>query len=976
MELERLVVDNNFEYIQIDTTPSPEPTPAVGQIIYNSDTGALQYNLAGNNVRIDIGLKEVVRCFNAEANTLAKGEIVYIFGANGDQVSVKRANNSSDTTSSKTLGVVGEAITSSGTGYVISHGVIDGINTSSYTPGDILWLGNTAGTVTTAKPTAPQHLVFVGVVIKSNASSGQIFVKPQNGYELDEIHNVLLTSPQEGEVLKYNGSLWVNNLETGYNNSYAQIIGDGVANTFVLTHNFGTRDIVVQCRNQNSPYENINVRWEATTSDTVTLDFSTIPASNSIRAVVYASVGAIAPSIFSQDIGNGSANSFVISHNFNTRDLFVSARSTSAPYEEVELTWEATTANTVTTYFSTPPSSNAVRVSIHAAGGVSGVTSIVGTTNEIEVNTAAATATIGLPNNVTVSGNLTVGGDLLISGNTTTLNTTQLLIEDNIISLNSGVVGAPSLNAGVEIVRGSSANVSIRWNESTDKWQFTNDGTTYKDLGSGGLTISDTAPGTPTLGDLWYESDSGKTYVYYDSTWVELGGAAYDSTIGIIQAKGDLLVGTQADAIDRVAVGTDNQRLVANSSANTGVSWASDTFNTVIDAKGDLLVGSSADTIAKLPIGTDGYSLIADSSATNGISWSPQNQNTRNILYNGAMQVAQRGTSTASITATGYYTADRWRFSVNGLGTWTNTIENDAPTGSGFGKSFKVLCTTADASPAASDTLFLPQILEGQDLQAFRKGTSSAQQFTLSFWVKANVTGTYICRLIDLDNTRHTCKSYTISASATWEFKTITFAADTTGAFDNDNAGSLQVQWWLAAGSDYTSGTLATTWASSVSANIAPGQTNLASATNNYWQVTGVQLNVGGVAAPFEFKSYGQELRECQRYYQMIADGSVNSIAGIGTGTMTTTTTMEVFMPFRTTMRATPTLSASSGTNLYRFFRVAVADDFNSLTQGSVRSPQMGIAYNNSEVSGTAGDSGVVHINTSSTAKVAWEAEL
>ena len=210
MELERLVVDNNFEYIQIDTTPSPAPTPAVGQIIYNSDTGALQYNLAGNNVRIDLGLKEVVRCFNAEANTLSKGEVVYIFGAQGDQVSIKRANNASDTTSSKTLGIVGESISSSGTGYVITHGVIDGLNTNSYTAGDILWLSNIAGGLTTTKPTAPNHLVFVGVVIKVNSSSGQIFVKPQNGYELDEIHNVLINSAQQGQVLKFDGSLWVN----------------------------------------------------------------------------------------------------------------------------------------------------------------------------------------------------------------------------------------------------------------------------------------------------------------------------------------------------------------------------------------------------------------------------------------------------------------------------------------------------------------------------------------------------------------------------------------------------------------------------------------------------------------------------------------------------------------------------------------------------------------------------------------------
>lgn len=240
----------------------------------------------------------------------------------------------------------------------------------------------------------------------------------------------------------------------------------------------------------------------------------------------------------------------------------------------------------------------------------------------------------------------------------------------------------------------------------------------------------------------------------------------------------------------------------------------------------------------------------------------------RNVLYNGAMQVAQRGTSTASITTTGYYTADRWKSDFSSLGTWTQSVENDAPTGSGFRKSLKMLCTTADASPAAGDYHQLYQVLEGQDLQAFRKGTSSAQQFTISFWVKANVTGTYIFELYDADNARQVSKSYTISASATWEFKTLTLPADTTGAFDNDTAASLYCVFWLGAGSNSTSGTLNTSWATLTQANRAVGQTNLAAATNNYWQVTGVQLNVGGVAAPFEFKSFERDLQECQRYYE------------------------------------------------------------------------------------------------------------
>jgi hypothetical protein len=259
-----------------------------------------------------------------------------------------------------------------------------------------------------------------------------------------------------------------------------------------------------------------------------------------------------------------------------------------------------------------------------------------------------------------------------------------------------------------------------------------------------------------------------------------------------------------------------------------------------------------------------------------------------NLLYNGAMQIAQRGTSTAGITAAGYFTADRYQIDFSSLGTWTQSVETDAPTGSGLRKSLKMLCTTADAAPAAGDYGVFSQTLEGQDLQRVAKGTASAQQLTASFWVKSNVTGTYILELLDFDNSRICCASYTISASATWEKKTITFPADTTGAFDNDANGSLRVGWWLGAGSTYTSGTLATTWATNTAANRAVGQTNLAAATNNYWQVTGVQLEVGPVASSFEFKSFGQELRECQRYYWRSANNSAYATFGWARGRTTT----------------------------------------------------------------------------------------
>jgi len=281
----------------------------------------------------------------------------------------------------------------------------------------------------------------------------------------------------------------------------------------------------------------------------------------------------------------------------------------------------------------------------------------------------------------------------------------------------------------------------------------------------------------------------------------------------------------------------------------------------------------------------------------------------RNLLYNGAMQVAQRGTSEAGITGNGYYTADRWLTHLITQGTWTQSVENDAPDGSGFSKSVKLLCTTADPSPAAGDALRFRQYLEGQDLQRIAKGTSSAQQLTVSFWVKASVTGTYIVELFDDNNSRTVSASYTVASSATWEKKVVTFSADTTGVFDNDNNKSLLVTWWLGAGSDATSGTLQTSWGTWVEANRAVGQVNLASAVNNYWQITGVQLELGDKATPFEHRPYGEELALCRRYFQILTCNDVYTPVGIGN--FNTGTQILVKHRLSPSMRTSATISYS-----------------------------------------------------------------
>ena len=239
----------------------------------------------------------------------------------------------------------------------------------------------------------------------------------------------------------------------------------------------------------------------------------------------------------------------------------------------------------------------------------------------------------------------------------------------------------------------------------------------------------------------------------------------------------------------------------------------------------------------------------------------------RNIVINGDMSLAQRSTSVASITTSGYKTVDRMNLAYNSLGTWTQSQSTDVPTGQGFAKSLKMDCTTADASPSGADVLILEQIFEGQNLQYLKKGTANAVSLTLSFWVKSTKTGTFIATLQDNDNSRTISKSYTVNVTDTWEKKTITFEGDTSGVLGNDNGASLILQLWLGAGTDYTSGTLATSWESTVTANRAVGQVNIADSTSNDWYITGVQLEAGTTASDFETLPVDVNLGRCLRYY-------------------------------------------------------------------------------------------------------------
>jgi len=289
----------------------------------------------------------------------------------------------------------------------------------------------------------------------------------------------------------------------------------------------------------------------------------------------------------------------------------------------------------------------------------------------------------------------------------------------------------------------------------------------------------------------------------------------------------------------------------------------------------------------------------------------------RNIVTNGSMQVSQRSTSETGLSSTNSYkTVDRYTTYISSLGTWTQSQDTDAP--SGFGHSLKMLCTTADASPASTNRMLIQTNLEGQDIQSLGFGDTS-NTYTVSFYVKSNVTGTYILEHLGgtASATNHQIStSYTVNNANTWERKTITLNVDS-GAMTSDNTGGLTLSFWLGTGSNYSSGTLNTSWSSPSAGNRAVGQVNLASATSNYWQITGLQLEVGDTATPFEHpRSYGDELAKCQRYYWVLPSGYDDGSTGkkASTGSILSFNSTGTFP---VTMRATPSATVSTGSVNY-----------------------------------------------------------
>lgn len=305
----------------------------------------------------------------------------------------------------------------------------------------------------------------------------------------------------------------------------------------------------------------------------------------------------------------------------------------------------------------------------------------------------------------------------------------------------------------------------------------------------------------------------------------------------------------------------------------------------------------------------------------------------RNLIINGAMQVAQRGTSS---TASGYGSVDRYKvdfLNFDQLGV-THSQSTTVPSGKGFSNSLKVEVTTQETTLDANELFIIRQTIEAQNLQHLAYGTSSAKSLTLSFWVRSSLAGKYSMLFYSGDGVRSNLQSFTISSSDTWEFVTITIDGDTAGTINNDNGGGLQVTWVLAAGTDWT-GTPHTGWGAFVDTDdyAFSDQVNFVAQTGEFY-ITGVQLEVGTNASDFEHESFAETLQKCQRYYQTFRVGTTfyasgtqtwrwvhqyfNTMRNTPTGTITNVNGTSTINTRTTTSVETQFTSSGAGTNVLR----------------------------------------------------------
>ena len=340
----------------------------------------------------------------------------------------------------------------------------------------------------------------------------------------------------------------------------------------------------------------------------------------------------------------------------------------------------------------------------------------------------------------------------------------------------------------------------------------------------------------------------------------------------------------------------------------------------------------------------------------------------RNIAYNGAMQVAQRSDGVTGIGASsGYFTVDRYYISTSGTAgrlTMSQETITDLP---GFGNALKLNCTTADTSIAAGEFLVLSHRLEGQDLQQLKKGTSDAEAVTISFYVKGNANATYALELYDAVGGRHASQLFNVTTS--YNRISLTFNGDTTDTLANSNALALEINFWLHAGSNFTSGTISADFASADNTRRAAGISSFFDSTDRQLFITGLQMEVGSQATPFEHLSTGETERLCHRYFQKLGGVSYHPFAIVAGQNTTLSRSVQHLL---TPMRAIPTF-ATEGSHLVEG---TSAQNVTSFSIDIATKEVMMLNINSSTTHGEDGSAGRWFGDSGTSARISFDAEL
>ena len=364
-------------------------------------------------------------------------------------------------------------------------------------------------------------------------------------------------------------------------------------------------------------------------------------------------------------------------------------------------------------------------------------------------------------------------------------------------------------------------------------------------------------------------------------------------------------------------------------------------------------------------VGASSAAITIDNTAGTCTANITNNLSNRNLIINGAMQVAQRGTSS---TTSGYGSVDRFRVQHSGTDEAPTQAQVDVASGTtpytnGFRKAFQITNGNQTSGAGATDSIHYEYYAEAQDIANSGWNYTSASSFiTLQFWIKSSVAQNFQGRIRTRQGTSQNYAFETGSLSAdTWTKITKTIPGNSNLQFDNDTAKNFQIDIYAFYGTDYTSSAVSLdTWAAYASGTQVKDVTSTWYTTNDATlELTGVQLEVGSVATDFEHRSFHDELYRCYRYFQRWATGDGNDI---GLGCYFNSSQINIVCDLFTPMRTTPTLSMITGTHYYVIYRDAAADTFNSLTIDTA-SPDRVNVKNNSEVSGSGGQTGFARCN-------------